>query len=48
MTPENAAPLVARGADLVAAICSVYGAPAVAPAVEQFNALFGGSFSDPP
>lgn len=48
MTPENAAPLVARGADLVAAISSVYGAPAVAPAVEQFNALFGGRFSDPP
>ena len=40
MTPDNAAPLVTRGADLVAAISSVYLADDVAPAVQQFNALF--------
>lgn len=40
MTPENAAPLVARGADLVAAISSVYGAPSVAAAVRQFADVF--------
>ncbi|MDB5960531.1 MAG: thiamine phosphate synthase, partial [Massilia sp.] len=40
MTPMNAAPLVARGADMVAAISSVYGAPSAAQAVEQFAALF--------
>jgi thiamine-phosphate pyrophosphorylase len=40
MTPANAAPLVARGADMVAAISSVYGAPAVNVAVHEFNRLF--------
>ncbi|WLI87803.1 thiamine phosphate synthase [Massilia sp. R2A-15] len=40
MTPENAAPLVARGADMVAAISSVYGAPAIEGAVRQFARLF--------
>ena len=40
MTPDNAAPLVTRGADLVAAISSVYLADDVAAAVRQFNALF--------
>jgi thiamine-phosphate pyrophosphorylase len=40
MTPHNAAPLVARGADMVAAISSVYGAPSVPDAVANFNALF--------
>ena len=40
MTPGNAAPLVARGADMVAAISSVYLAPDVAGAVRSFNALF--------
>jgi thiamine-phosphate pyrophosphorylase len=40
MTPENAAPLVARGAHMVAAISSVYGAPDVAAAVRAFNRLF--------
>jgi thiamine-phosphate pyrophosphorylase len=40
MTPENAAPLVARGADMVAAISSVYQAESVAAAVKRFNALF--------
>jgi thiamine-phosphate pyrophosphorylase len=54
MTPQNAAPLVARGADMVAAITSVYaaadtapGSPAngaenVAQAVHAFAALFSG------
>lgn len=40
MTPQNAAPLVARGADMVAAISSVYQAESVAAAVAQFAALF--------
>lgn len=41
MTPENSAPLVARGADMVAAITSVYGADDTAGAVRAFGALFG-------
>ena len=40
MTPDNAAPLVKRGADLVAAISSVYLADDVATAAGQFNTLF--------
>lgn len=40
MTPANAAPLVARGADMVAAISSVYQAANPAQAVAQFDALF--------
>jgi thiamine-phosphate pyrophosphorylase len=40
MTPENAAPLVARGAQLVAAITSVYSAPAPQVAAHQFASLF--------
>ena len=40
MTPSNAAPLVARGADMVAAISSVYGAPAIDTAVRAFARLF--------
>jgi thiamine-phosphate pyrophosphorylase len=40
MTPDNAAPLVARGAHMVAAISAVYQAESVARAVSQFNALF--------
>lgn len=40
MTPENAAPLVARGADMVAAISSVYGAPAIDGAMREFARLF--------
>ena len=40
MTPENAAPLVARGADLVAAISSVYLADDVTISVQEFNKLF--------
>lgn len=45
MTPENAAPLVAAGADMVAAISSVYCADYrsgdVAAAVQAFTGLFG-------
>ncbi|MBY0240895.1 MAG: thiamine phosphate synthase [Burkholderiaceae bacterium] len=40
MTPDNAAPLVARGAHMVAAITSVYQAVDPAGAVRAFNALF--------
>lgn len=40
MTPENAAPLAARGADMVAAISSVYLAPDPAAAVQGFRKLF--------
>ena len=40
MTPANAAPLVARGADMVAAITSVYGADDPAAAVCAFGQLF--------
>ena len=40
MTPENAAPLAARGADLVAAISSVYLADDVTISVREFNKLF--------
>ena len=40
MTPENAAPLVARGADMVAAISSVYAAAAQAAVVGAFGALY--------
>jgi thiamine-phosphate pyrophosphorylase len=40
MTPANAAPLVARGADMVAAISSVYGAPAIDAAMHEFARLF--------
>jgi thiamine-phosphate pyrophosphorylase len=40
MTPENAAPLVARGAHMVAAISSIYQAESVADAVDQFQLLF--------
>jgi thiamine-phosphate pyrophosphorylase len=41
MTPENAVPLVARGADMVAAITAVYGEPAPEAAARRFQALFG-------
>jgi thiamine-phosphate pyrophosphorylase len=40
MTPENAAPLVARGSDMVAAISSVYLADDPAAAVHRFRSLF--------
>lgn len=40
MTPDNAAPLVARGAHMVAAITSVYQADDPAAAVRAFNLLF--------
>lgn len=42
MTPENAAPLVGRGADLVAAISSIYTAAVPGAVVGQFDALFAG------
>lgn len=42
MTPENAAPLVARGADMVAAITAVYADPAPETAARRFVDLFGG------
>lgn len=41
MTPLNAAPLVARGAAMVAAITSVYGADAPEDAARDLTALFG-------
>jgi len=40
MTPENAAPLVARGADMVAAITSVYGEADPQDAARRFSKLF--------
>ena len=40
MTPANAAPLVARGVDLVAAITGVYGARDPGAAARAFGALF--------
>ena len=40
MTPANAAPLVARGAHMVAAITSIYQAADPGLAVRQFDALF--------
>lgn len=43
MTPENAAPLVGQGANMVAAISSVYLAADPGAAVRCFNALFSTS-----
>lgn len=40
MTPHNAAPLVARGAGMVAAISSVYQAESVRGAVGEFASMF--------
>jgi thiamine-phosphate pyrophosphorylase len=40
MTPSNAGTLVARGANMVAAITSVYGAPCPRAAAREFAALF--------
>jgi len=40
MTPLNAAPLAARGADMVAAITSVYGSADPTAAARSFGALF--------
>jgi thiamine-phosphate pyrophosphorylase len=40
MTPENAKPLVKEGADMVAAISSVYSADDITIAVKEFAALF--------
>jgi thiamine-phosphate pyrophosphorylase len=41
MTAENCVPLVARGADMVAAITSVYGDPDPEAAARRIAALFG-------
>ncbi len=43
MTPANAAPLVARGAHMVAAITSIYGSADPEDAVRAFDALFARS-----
>jgi thiamine-phosphate pyrophosphorylase len=40
MTPDNAKPLVKEGADMVAAISSVYSADDIAIAAKEFAALF--------
>jgi thiamine-phosphate pyrophosphorylase len=40
MTAANAAPLVARGADMVAAISSVYQAASIGDAIGEFAQLF--------
>mgnify|MGYP000064715526 CR=1 FL=1 len=40
MTPENAAPLVGRGADMVAAISSIYTAAVPDAVVRAFDALY--------
>jgi thiamine-phosphate pyrophosphorylase len=40
MTPENAAPLVELGADMIAAITSIYGADDPAAATRAFDRLF--------
>ena len=42
MTPQNAAPLVARGADMVAAITSVYAEADPESAARRFSMLFAG------
>jgi thiamine-phosphate pyrophosphorylase len=42
MTPHNAAPLVARGAHMVAAVSSVYMADDPGEVVREFNTLFAG------
>ena len=42
MTPENAAPLVARGADMVAAITAVYSDPDPEGAARRMTALYDG------
>jgi thiamine-phosphate pyrophosphorylase len=47
MTPSRAAPLVARGAAMVAAISSVYLAASPAAAVRQFDALFAAAPQKP-
>jgi thiamine-phosphate pyrophosphorylase len=45
MTPQNAAPLVARGAHMVAAISSVYQAASVSDAVQAFLALYEAQYT---
>lgn len=48
MTPHNARPLVQRGAHMVAAISSVYGAEDTPQAVTAFRRLFGTLEARPP
>jgi thiamine-phosphate pyrophosphorylase len=48
MTPENAAPLVALGADMVAAITSVYGQDDPGAATRRFDALYATSHKSAP
>jgi thiamine-phosphate pyrophosphorylase len=43
MTPDKAAPLLAQGADMVAAITAVYGDPDPEAAARRMGALFGGA-----
>lgn len=45
MTPANAAPLVARGANMVAAISSIYSAADPGTVVRAFDALFARSIT---
>jgi thiamine-phosphate pyrophosphorylase len=40
LTPDNAAPLVAAGADLIAAVGGVFGAPDVEAAARRYARLF--------
>lgn len=43
LTPDNAAPLVAAGADLLAVVGAVFDAPEPLTAARRFNALFDGT-----
>ncbi|MFO0394546.1 MAG: thiamine phosphate synthase [Lysobacteraceae bacterium] len=43
LTPDNAAPLVAAGADLLAVVGAVFGVPEPLAAARRFNALFLGT-----
>jgi thiamine-phosphate pyrophosphorylase len=43
LTPDNAAPLVAAGADLLAVVGAVFDAPEPLAAARSFNALFLGT-----
>ncbi len=47
MTPDNAAPLVNLGADMVAAITSIYGADDPGAATRRFDALFAQQKGNP-
>jgi len=47
ITPDNAAPLVAAGADLIAAISAVFGASDVRSAASRFASLFSRTMDTP-